>query len=105
MQCVHSDSSSTCRAVGPAQYIFNDAICAVSLANSNLPHQFLSGYSLFLALVIDRLHNYVKEIRRLKKNLEAVSKQNKTMLEEANRGMSKESEDDQKDNSDAKKDA
>nr|CAB3474238.1 unnamed protein product [Digitaria exilis] len=65
----------------------------------------LMGYSLFLALVIDRLHNYVKEIRRLKKNLEAVSKQNKTMLEEPNRGISKESEHDQKDISDAKKGA
>ncbi|CAL5038553.1 unnamed protein product [Urochloa decumbens] len=54
----------------------------------------LMGYSLFLALVIDRLHNYVKEIRRLKKNLEAVSKQNKTMLEKATRGKSEESEGD-----------
>ncbi|CAN6201560.1 unnamed protein product [Urochloa humidicola] len=63
----------------------------------------LMGYSLFLALVIDRLHNYVKEIRRLKKNLEAVSKQNKTMLEKATRGKSEESEGDQ-DISDNKKD-
>ncbi|KAL6604068.1 hypothetical protein ACP70R_044429 [Stipagrostis hirtigluma subsp. patula] len=42
----------------------------------------LMGYSLFLALVIDRLHNYIREIRGLKKNLEAVSKQNKELLEE-----------------------
>jgi hypothetical protein len=42
----------------------------------------LSGYTLFLALVIDRLHNYIREIRGLKKNLEAVSMQNKTILEE-----------------------
>ncbi|KAJ1259347.1 hypothetical protein BS78_10G147200 [Paspalum vaginatum] len=65
----------------------------------------LMGYSLFLALVIDRLHNYVKEIRRLKKNLEAVSKQNKTILEEAAHGKPVEREPDQKDISDAKKDS
>ena len=59
---------------------------------------------MFLALIIDRLHNYVKEIRRLKKNLEAVSKQNKTMLEAAANGKLEESERDQKDISDAKKD-
>ena len=59
---------------------------------------------MFLALIIDRLHNYVKDIRRLKKNLEAVSKQNKTMLEAATHGKSEESEPDQKDISDAKKD-
>ncbi|CAD6340757.1 unnamed protein product [Miscanthus lutarioriparius] len=62
----------------------------------------LMGYSLFLALVIDRLHNYVKEIRRLKKKLEAVSKENKTMLEEATHGKPEESKPDQKDIFDAK---
>ncbi|KAF0904846.1 hypothetical protein E2562_037909 [Oryza meyeriana var. granulata] len=41
----------------------------------------LMGYSLFLALVIDRLHNYIREIRGLKRNLEAASKQNKTLEE------------------------
>ncbi|XP_015693899.1 B-cell receptor-associated protein 31 [Oryza brachyantha] len=41
----------------------------------------LMGYSLFLALVIDRLHNYIREIRGLKRNLEAVSKQNKSFEE------------------------
>jgi len=56
------------------------------------------------ALIIDRLHNYVKEIRRLKKNLEAVSKQNKTMHEAATHGKSEESERDQKDISDSKMD-
>jgi len=64
----------------------------------------LMGYSLFLALIIDRLHNYVKEIRRLKKNLEAVSKQNKTMHEAATHGKSEESERDQEDISDSKMD-
>ncbi|XP_062228835.1 uncharacterized protein LOC133926775 [Phragmites australis] len=42
----------------------------------------LMGYSLFLALVIDRLHNYIKEIRGLKKSFEVISKQNMAMLEE-----------------------
>ena len=49
----------------------------------------LSGYSLFLALVIDRLHKYIREMRGFKKNLEAVSKHNK-MLEEAKLGISEE---------------
>ncbi|CAN6169958.1 unnamed protein product [Urochloa humidicola] len=64
------------------------------LLTRHLLEASLMGYSLFLALVIDRLHNYVKEIRRLKRNLEAVSKQNKTMLEKATRGKSEESEGD-----------
>jgi len=74
------------------------------LLSRHLLEASLMGYSLFLALIIDRLHNYVKEIRRLKKNLEAVSKQNKTMLEAAANGKLEESERDQKDISDAKKD-
>lgn len=49
----------------------------------------LSGYSLFLALVIDRLHQYVKDLRAFKKNLEAVCKHNK-MLEETKHGNSEE---------------
>ena len=84
--------------------MFYDAICEVLWVVSNSQHHILSGYSLFLALIIDRLHNYVKDIRRLKKNLEAVSKQNKTTLEAATHGKSEESEPDQKDISDAKKD-
>lgn len=54
------------------------------------PLLLVSGYILFLALVIDRLHSYIREMRGLKKNLEAVSKQNKT-LEEARSGKSDES--------------
>lgn len=61
----------------------------------------LSGYSLFLALVIDRLHNYVKENRRLRKKLEDVLKQNKA-LEEATSGKLEENSPDQKDLSHAK---
>jgi B-cell receptor-associated protein 31 len=39
--------------------------------------------------VIDRLHQYIRELRGFKKNLEAVSKHNKT-LEEAKLGISEE---------------
>ncbi|WVZ77679.1 hypothetical protein U9M48_025519 [Paspalum notatum var. saurae] len=49
----------------------------------------LPGYSLFLALVIDRLHQCIRDMRGFKKNLEAVSKHNK-MLEEAKHGISEE---------------
>lgn len=69
-----------------------------SASNFYSQHYILSGYSLFLALVIDRLHNYVKEIRRLKKNLE----ESKKMLEEATHGKPEESMHVQKDISDDK---
>lgn len=49
----------------------------------------LSGYSLFLALVIDRLHQYIRDLRGFKKDLEAVRKHNK-MLEETKHGNSEE---------------
>ncbi|KAL5199392.1 hypothetical protein ABZP36_020595 [Zizania latifolia] len=51
----------------------------------------LMGYSLFLALVIDRLHHYIREIRGLKKNLDEVSKQNKALEEAKLLGRSDES--------------
>lgn len=44
---------------------------------------------MFLALIIDRLHQYIRELRGLKKNVEAVSKQNK-MLEETKHGRNEE---------------
>jgi len=46
---------------------------------------FLAGYSLFLGLTIDRLHHYIRELRTMKKNMEAVTKQSRT-LEEAKLG-------------------
>jgi len=46
---------------------------------------FLAGYSLFLGLIIDRLHHYIRELRTIKKNMEAVTKQSRT-LEEAKLG-------------------
>ncbi|KAF0933157.1 hypothetical protein E2562_014146 [Oryza meyeriana var. granulata] len=48
----------------------------------------LMGYSLFLALVIDRLHQYIRELRGLKKNVESVTKHNKML--EAKHGRSEE---------------
>lgn len=33
-----------------------------------------AGFSLFLALMIDRIHYYIKEVRMLRKHLEAVKK-------------------------------
>ncbi|TVU32272.1 hypothetical protein EJB05_23996 [Eragrostis curvula] len=59
------------------------------LFSRHLLEASLMGYSLFLALVIDRLHQYIRELRGFKKNLEAVSKHNK-MLEEAKLGISEE---------------
>jgi B-cell receptor-associated protein 31 len=63
--------------------VFCDSIIhLMSKLNHDIIFYILSGYALFLALVIDRLHNYIREIRVLKKNLEAVSKENKMILEE-----------------------
>jgi len=50
---------------------------------------FLAGYSLFLGLIIDRLHHYIRELRTMKKNMEAVTKQSRT-LEEAKLGGAEE---------------
>ncbi|GER52922.1 B-cell receptor-associated 31-like [Striga asiatica] len=36
-----------------------------------------SGFSLFLALIIDRLHHYIRELRIRRKTMEAVKKQNR----------------------------
>ncbi|KAG8070589.1 hypothetical protein GUJ93_ZPchr0006g44668 [Zizania palustris] len=59
------------------------------LFSRHLLEASLMGYSLFLALIIDRLHQYIRELRGLKKNVEAVSKHNK-MLEESKHGRSEE---------------
>ncbi|WOL14183.1 B-cell receptor-associated protein 31-like [Canna indica] len=55
------------------------------LMNDYLLGASLMGYSLLLALIIDRLHHYVRELRALRKNMEVVMKQNKG-LEEAKSG-------------------
>ncbi|KAK1275635.1 hypothetical protein QJS04_geneDACA000782 [Acorus gramineus] len=55
------------------------------LMSRHLLESTLMGYFLFLALLIDRLHHYIKEIRRLRKGMEAAMKQN-SVLEEAKSG-------------------
>lgn len=37
----------------------------------------LMGFSLFLALMVDRLHHYIRELRMRRKSMEAVNKQNR----------------------------
>ncbi|KAF8414117.1 hypothetical protein HHK36_002116 [Tetracentron sinense] len=37
----------------------------------------LMGFSIFLALMIDRLHHYIRELRILRKSIESVKKQNR----------------------------
>ncbi|KAG1334937.1 B-cell receptor-associated protein 31-like [Cocos nucifera] len=59
------------------------------LMSRHLLESSLMGYSLFLALIIDRLHHYIRELRGLRKNMEAVMKQNRA-LEETKSGGSDE---------------
>ncbi|KAF7139898.1 hypothetical protein RHSIM_Rhsim06G0163800 [Rhododendron simsii] len=49
----------------------------------------LMGFLLFLSLVIDRLHHYIREFRILRKTMEAAKKQNRAM-EDAKSGSSDE---------------
>ncbi|KAJ9136372.1 hypothetical protein P3X46_033457 [Hevea brasiliensis] len=46
------------------------------LMAKNLLEATLMGSSLFLALMIDRLHHYIRELRVRRKSMEAVKKQN-----------------------------
>ncbi|KAG8067614.1 hypothetical protein GUJ93_ZPchr0005g15919 [Zizania palustris] len=55
------------------------------LASRHLLEASLMGYSLFLGLIIDRLHHYIRELRTMKKNTEAITKQSR-VLEEAKLG-------------------
>lgn len=50
---------------------------------------YRAGFSLFLGLVIDRMHHYIRELRVLRKRQEAVEKQNR-MVEEVKNGASME---------------
>lgn len=36
----------------------------------------IAGFMMFLGLMIDRLHHYIRELRVLRKNMEALKKQN-----------------------------
>ncbi|XP_072966186.1 uncharacterized protein [Typha angustifolia] len=59
------------------------------LMSRHLLEASLMGYSLFLSLIIDRLHHYIRELRIQKKSMEAVMKQNR-ILEEAKSSGSEE---------------
>lgn len=45
----------------------------------------LMGFSLFLALMIDRLHHYIRELRMLRKSTDATKKQNRESEEAKSR--------------------
>ncbi|XP_057954160.1 uncharacterized protein LOC131148479 [Malania oleifera] len=47
----------------------------------------LMGFSLFLSLMIDRLHHYIRELRLLRKTMEAVKKQNRASEDGKNGGL------------------
>ncbi|OVA03399.1 B-cell receptor-associated 31-like [Macleaya cordata] len=47
------------------------------LMGKHLLEASLMGFSLFLALMIDRLHHYIRELRLLRKSMEAVKKQSR----------------------------
>ncbi|KAK9133335.1 hypothetical protein Scep_012863 [Stephania cephalantha] len=49
----------------------------------------LMGFSLFLALMIDRLHHYIRELRLLRKSMEAIKKQSRA-FEDVKSGNSEE---------------
>lgn len=55
------------------------------LAARHLLEASLMGFSLFLALMIDRLHHYIRELRIRRKNMDAIKKQNRIM-ENGNNG-------------------
>lgn len=49
-----------------------------------------AGFILFLGLMIDRLHHYIRELRQLRKTMEATKKQNRA-FEDIKNGSSSES--------------
>ncbi|KAK9151693.1 hypothetical protein Syun_010002 [Stephania yunnanensis] len=49
----------------------------------------LMGFSLFLALMIDRLHHYIRELRLLRKSMETIKKQSRA-FEDVKSGNSEE---------------
>lgn len=48
-----------------------------SLPNLTFTWNLYAGFSLFLGLMIDRLHHYIRELRMRRKSMEAVNKQNR----------------------------
>ncbi|XP_057471254.1 uncharacterized protein LOC130760078 [Actinidia eriantha] len=59
------------------------------LLSKQLLEASLMGFSLFLALMIDRLHHYIRELRIRRKSMEAVKKQNQ-VFEDGKSGSAKE---------------
>ncbi|MQM04033.1 hypothetical protein Taro_036823 [Colocasia esculenta] len=57
------------------------------LRSRHLLEASLMGFSLFLALVIDRMHHYIRELRVLRKGIEAVVKPNR-IVDEGGKGAS-----------------
>ncbi|KAF9590430.1 hypothetical protein IFM89_035265 [Coptis chinensis] len=49
------------------------------LFSKNLLEASLMGFSLFLALMIDRQHHYIRELRMLRKSMEDVKKENRAV--------------------------
>ncbi|KAF8391569.1 hypothetical protein HHK36_023875 [Tetracentron sinense] len=56
------------------------------LMSKHLLEASLMGFSLFLSLMIDRLHHYIRELRSLRKSMESVKKQNRGFEEGKNGG-------------------
>ncbi|XP_054812757.1 uncharacterized protein LOC129313556 [Prosopis cineraria] len=48
------------------------------LRSKHMLEASLMGFVLFLSLMIDRLHHYIRELRLLRKTMEAVKKQNRS---------------------------
>jgi len=59
------------------------------LASQHMLEASLMGFALFLALMIDRLHHYIRELRIRRKTMEAVKKQNQ-IFEDGKSGGAKE---------------
>lgn len=66
-----------------------ELICVVTLLIFKLDYDILAGFVLFLSLMIDRLHYYIRELRLLRKTMEAVKKQNRS-FEDGKNGSAEE---------------
>ncbi|KAL3636964.1 hypothetical protein CASFOL_019263 [Castilleja foliolosa] len=65
----------------------------VLLANQLLEASLL-GFALFLALMIDRIHYYIKEVRMVRKHLEAVKTSEDVRVKEKGKSKAVEEDDD-----------
>ncbi|KAG6392349.1 hypothetical protein SASPL_146566 [Salvia splendens] len=53
------------------------SLCSYLVTLKDLRMDLVFGFSLFLALMVDRLHHYIRELRIRRKSAEAVKKQNR----------------------------